>query len=231
MNWPEVSVVISTYDRPEMLRRALKSVAAQTFKNFEVLVVDDGSDTAGAVCEEFLDEFPLTAMNLPKNTGYQSVPKNMGIMYARGSYIAYLDDDNEWDEDHLEVLVKDIRKMGCDAVYSRWRFEGDGPMTGQEWPYYEMNKASALGLIQTPMANFIDSSSILHSKAAFTFKLGPSLWNTEIRRFGDWDLAARSIQLGLRWRGVDKVTFTYHWHGENLQLTRPANEAAIGAAR
>jgi len=157
MKWPKVSVVISTYNRPEMLRRALESVAKQTFRDFEVVVVDDGSDTAGDVCADFVDEFPITAMNLQENTGYQCVPKNVGIEYARGSYIAYLDDDNEFDPHHLQVLVDEIEKMGCEAVYSRWRYAGDGPVSG-EFPYHQMNKASALGLMQTPMANFIDTS-------------------------------------------------------------------------
>lgn len=231
MIYPEVSVVISTYNRPDMLRRALRSVAAQTFRDFEVIVIDDGSDTAGKVCKEFVDEFPLVAGNLPENSGYQSVPKNAGIGYASGAYIAYLDDDNEWDPDHLETLVSEIRKMGCDAVYSRWRYEGDGPNSGEEFPYHQLNKASALGLVTSPMANFIDTSAILHSKAAFVRRFGERVWNTEIRRFGDWDLAARSLQAGLRWRGVDKCTFTYWWHGENLQLVRPVNEDAVGATR
>ena len=181
MKWPKVSVIISTYNRPEMLREALESVKAQTFRDFEVIVVDDGSDTAGEVVKDFVDEFPLTAMNLPENTGYQCVPKNMGILYSHGSYIAYLDDDNLWDPDHLEVLVEEIEKMGCDAVYSRWRYEGDGPMSGQEFPYHQMNKASALGITQSPHANFIDTSAILHSKAAFALTLG----GTQIWRLGD----------------------------------------------
>ena len=232
LKWPKVTVVISTYNRPEMLRRALVSVLGQDFTDYEVIVVDDGSDTAGAVCEDFVEQFAelgvaLQAMNLEENSGYQSVPKNFGILYSSGSYIAYLDDDNEWDSDHLAVLVDEIEKMGCDAVYSRWRYKGDGPGSGADFPYHQMNRASALGLQQTPAVNFIDTSSILHSKGAFVRAMGRLIWNPEIRRFGDWELVARSLVAGLRWRGVDKVTFTYWWHGENLQLTRPANESTV----
>lgn len=232
LTWPKVSVVISTYNRPAMLARALESVLAQTFTDYEVIVVDDGSDTAGEVCEAFVGRFAekgvaLQAMNLAENSGYQSVPKNFGILYSRGSYIAYLDDDNEWDNEHLEVLVEDIERMGTDAVYSRWRYAGEGPGSGREFPFHEMNRASALGLQQTPAVNFVDTSSILHSKGAFVRAMGRLVWNPELRRFGDWELVARSLGLGLRWRGVDAVTFTYWWHGENLQLTRPANEGTV----
>jgi len=118
-----------------------------------------------------------------------------------------------------------------DGVYSRWRYDGDGPMSGMEFPYHQMNKASALGLTQTPMANFIDTSSMLYSKAAMAVRLGRDAWNTEIRRFGDWDLAARSVQMGMKWKGVDRVTYTYYWHGENLQLVRPADERAVAVSK
>lgn len=236
MKWPKVTVVISTYNRPKMLKEALESVLKQTMTDFEVLVVDDGSQTAEAVVRDMRPYFlergiQLNGMDLPENTGYQCVPKNMGIAYARGSYIAYLDDDNLWDEDHLETLVNEIEKMGCEAVYSRWRYAGDGPYSGKEFPYHQMNKASALGLSQSPYANFIDSSSILHSKAAFVGSMGAAVWNPELRRFGDWEMVARSLAARMRWRGVDKATFTYRWHGDNLQLTRPANESTVGLAK
>lgn len=236
MNWPEVSVIISTYNRPTMLEEALRSCLNQTFRDFEVVVVDDASGTARFVCEQLKDEFVagginLKCLELEENSGYQSVPKNVGIEYAAGSYIAYLDDDNLLDPEHLATLVTEIRKMGCDAVYGRWRYAGNGPFSGKESPYCQMNHASALGLMQTPMANFIDTSAILHSKAAFVGMFGDRVWNTEIRRFGDWDLVKRSLQAGARWRGVDAVTFTYRWHGENLQLTRPARENTVGVTR
>ena len=236
MKWPKVSVIISTYQRPDMLREALLSVLDQTFKDFEVLVVDDGSCTAEPVVRELFPKFEeqgimLNGMDLPENSGYQCVPKNAGIMYARGSYIAYLDDDNLWDPWHLEALVEEIEKMGCDAVYSRWRFRGDGPFDGKDSPYVQMSSAAALGVAQTPMVNFIDTSSMLHSKAAFVAELGANIWNPEVRRFGDWEMLVRSLKKGLRWRAVDRITFTYRWHGENLQLTRPVNENAVGVAR
>jgi len=233
MSWPKVSVIISTFKRPEMLVEAVDSVLDQTFSDFEIIVVDDGSETAiealkplAAKAEE--RSVGLYVMGLEENSGYQSVPKNMGLLRASGSYIAYLDDDNLWDPEHLDVLVTDIEKMGTDAVYSRWRYVGDGPMSGTDFPYTGMTNITAAGLLAGPMNNFIDTSAMLISKAAFVAKLGHKMWNEEIRRFGDWDLVRRSLNAGLRWRGIDRTTFTYRWHGENLQLTRPATEERPG---
>jgi len=233
MNWPKVSVVISTFNRPDMLAEAVDSALNQTYCDFEVLVVDDGSNTAQSAIAHLADkaaerQVGLYVMGLEENSGYQSLPKNMGLLRSSGSYIAYLDDDNLWDPEHLDVLVNEIEKMGCDAVYSNWRYEGDGPMSGEDFRFTEMNHITAAGLKTSPYCNFIDTSAMLISKAAFVSLMGVKLWNEEIRRFGDWEMVQKSLAAGLRWRGVDKVTFTYRWHGENLQLTRPATEPKPG---
>lgn len=231
--FPKVSVVISTFERPEMLREAIDSVLAQTFTDWELIVVDDGSNTAEAVGVALKDEGLLDGrryafINMDEPSGYQCAPKNVGIQQAQGSYIAYLDDDNLWDPHHLQVLVDGIEKMGADFVYSRWRYVGDGPFTGQEMPHVPMTEDSSLSLTTSPGNNFIDSSSILHSKAAIEGLLGSSPWDTERRRFGDWHLACACVRAGVRFYGVDSVTFTYRWHGENLQLTRAPSQSTVG---
>ncbi len=233
MNWPKVSVIISTFERPEMLYEAVGSVLDQTFCDLEIIVVDDGSNTAEKALLPLGDKaaerkIGLYVSNLPDNSGYQSAPKNAGLLLARGTYIAYLDDDNLWDPEHLDVLVTEIEKMGTDAVYSRWRYVGDGPGSGEDFEWVQMTQRTAAALTVHPMHNFIDTSAILLSKSAFVQALGPKLWNEELRRFGDWEMVSTSIKARLRWRGVDRVTFTYRWHGKNLQLTRSATEMVAG---
>lgn len=225
LTFPKVSVVISTFNRPDMLREAIESVLAQTFRDFELIVVDDGSETAEAVGRDFADAGKFDGLqygfyNMDEPSGYQCAPKNVGIQNSRGSYIAYLDDDNLWDEDHLQVLVDTIEDAQTDFVYSRWRYVGEGPMEGKDSPFHQMTQDNIMRLCSGPMHNFIDSSSILHSKAAVVGILGSACWDTDKRRFGDWHLVVSAINRGMTFEGVDKVTFTYRWHGENLQLTR-----------
>ena len=239
--WPKVSVIISTYNRPKMLKEALQSCLDQDAVEFsdwtfEVIVVDDGSSTARPVCEEMRKAFEkvdvgLLCLELAENTGYQCIPKNIGIQHAAGAYIAYLDDDNVFYHDHLSTLVDEIERMGCDAVYSRWRYEGDGPGSGTNFPLTTATPAAFAGVMQSPAFNFVDTSSILHSKSAFVALLGERVWNPEVRRFGDWEMFTRSLESGLRWRHADAVTFEYRWHGENLQLTRPVNEGTVRLGR
>lgn len=237
---PVVSVVISTYNRPELLKECLRSVINQNFMDgqFEVIVVDDGSFTAAGAIEGEIAalaeerKVPLMLLEMPENSGYQAAPKNIGIAYSRGSWIAHADDDDVWEPWHLGALMAVANEGGTDFVYSRWRVSNNGdvgPEDGSEWVWVPFNFITAQLILNGPSTNFI-SSHILFSKGAVLDALGPKPWNEELDRFGDWELYARSIRAGLRFKGLDRVTFTYRWHGQNLQLTRKPGGGAGAVA-
>jgi len=100
---PRVSVVIPTYNRANLLLEAIDSVVRQSFQDFEVVVVDDGStdDTADRLAG--LD-IPLQHVRLPHNER-PGLLRNHGISAARGEFIAFLDDDDLWHPDKLAQLV------------------------------------------------------------------------------------------------------------------------------
>lgn len=230
MKYPKVTVVVVTHDRPVMLRRALQSVLGQSFTDYELFVMEDGTEVGLDVCKEFDAEFerlgiPFHYRRL-EHSGYYTIPRNAAISEARGSYIAHLDDDNEWLPEHLSELVSEIEKGGADIVYSRWT--ALGPSGSFDFEFVPMSKAAAAGVLQGPQFNFIDTSSMLHSKGALVYAFGHDVFNSRVMRFGDWELIARSIQAGLRIRGLDKITFKYYWHGENVQLTRPVAPSSVG---
>lgn len=92
---PLVSVVLPTYDRPAFLRSAVESVAAQTYTNVELIVVDDDSPTpaAEAIDEDLLgSSITLRVLRGEGNRGVNAA-RNEGIRAAGGEYIAFLDDD------------------------------------------------------------------------------------------------------------------------------------------
>lgn len=244
-DWPKVSVVISTYNRVELLNRALASVHAQTFDDFEVIVVDDCTDDHDGMQKllaKWYDKFAdrsvdLWAYRLETNSGYLCFPKNRGTERARGDYIAHLDDDNTWRPNHLAVLTEAIESdMSVDMVYSRLCYiikddetrkemdeqlgrripEGDG--VGVEW------NPNLL-----PERNFIDTNTIMHSKGAFWRLVRESGygWDEKLRRFGDWNFVWRWSVFGNNAKLVDKVTVDYYWHKGMMQLTRPAVETPV----
>src|SRR6185436_12496031 len=103
---PLVTVVTTTYDWPSALRVAMESVLAQTFRDFEYLVVGDGcTDGTAALVASFADP-RIRWHNLARNSGNQSVPNRAAVEMARGKYVAYLNHDDIWFPNHLESLVE-----------------------------------------------------------------------------------------------------------------------------
>ncbi|MGK4579965.1 glycosyltransferase family 2 protein [Kitasatospora sp. HPMI-4] len=112
-----VATVIPTYRRPEGLRRAVESALAQTLREQVVIVVDDG-----AGLPELPDDPRLFAVSLARNTAVAGVVRNVGIRLSSSRYVAFLDDDNEWEPDHLERAVGVLAAPGGpDAVYTALR--------------------------------------------------------------------------------------------------------------
>ncbi len=101
---PAVSVVIPVYNKAAYIARTLDSVAAQTFRDFEVVVVDDGSSDESA---DIVAAYPDPRIRLIRQeNGGQSVATNNAIRAAKGDLIALLDGDDEWLPEHLEDLVQ-----------------------------------------------------------------------------------------------------------------------------
>jgi glycosyltransferase involved in cell wall biosynthesis len=123
---PEVSVIIASYNRSNILRYAIESVRWQTRTDWELLVVDDaGTDDAADVVARFEDA-RIRFTKLAVNIGEQSGPNNEGLRQARGRYIAFLNQDDLWLPDHLDTLIRELEESGADLVFPmalRWNKE------------------------------------------------------------------------------------------------------------
>jgi glycosyltransferase involved in cell wall biosynthesis len=102
---PEVTVVIPTRFRPELVTRAVGSVLAQTFTDFEVVVVVDGPDDETRTALDQLGDDRLRVIVLPEKSGAPNA-RNVGAQAARGRWTALLDDDDEWLPEKLGVQLK-----------------------------------------------------------------------------------------------------------------------------
>lgn len=117
---PDVSVVIPMYNAEKYIGECLESILAQTFKNFEVIVVDDcSSDNSPVIVESFIPKFGgrLTHFSLKKNTGGAGIPRNTGITLARGEYIYFMDSDDKIVPNALEDDFRIAKQYNADTVY------------------------------------------------------------------------------------------------------------------
>jgi len=121
---PLISVVIPTYNRADLISRAVNSVQLQTYQNLEIIVVDDCSpeDIAGVIQD--LNDDRITFLRHHSNQG-GSAARNTGIKQAKGEYIAFLDSDDIWLPQKLELQLQAIAKAkkGNDPVVSYTKFQ------------------------------------------------------------------------------------------------------------
>jgi len=113
---PKVSVIIPTHNRPELLKRAINSVLAQTYQDFEIIVVDDGDISAEDIVKSFSDSrIRFIRHETPHRGG--SATRNTGIQNATGEFIAFLDDDDEWLPGKLEVQMRKFENTPEDVGF------------------------------------------------------------------------------------------------------------------
>jgi len=109
------SVIIPTYNRGIKLRRAIESVLAQTYTNFEILVMDDGStDNTSEVLASYKDNRITYEWDI--NFGGPSRPRNRGIALAKGEWVCFIDSDDWWTDDKLQVCF-DFIHDGVNFIY------------------------------------------------------------------------------------------------------------------
>jgi glycosyltransferase involved in cell wall biosynthesis len=111
MSGPLVSVVIPTYNRPCLLIEAVQSVLDQTYKDFEIIIIDDHStDETAEKCRELVLQHEK--IRYFSNEFSKGAPgaKNTGIKHAKGEYISFLDDDDLWDKEYLRYNVELAKK-------------------------------------------------------------------------------------------------------------------------
>lgn len=113
---PLVTVIIPTYNRENIVRKAMESVLGQTYKNIQFIVVDDGSTDS---TEAVVKAYPGVQYVWQENGG-SARARNTGLGLARGTYIATLDSDDIWEPDFLTCCIKKLEDDQLDFVFANW---------------------------------------------------------------------------------------------------------------
>jgi glycosyltransferase involved in cell wall biosynthesis len=106
---PTFSVIVPTYNRLDFLKQALSSIWAQTFRDYEVVVVDDGSNDG---TQQYLQELGNKVWAIRQANSGPGAARNIGVREARGDYVAFLDSDDLWFPWTLEIFARAIREHG-----------------------------------------------------------------------------------------------------------------------
>ena len=124
---PLISVILPTFDRADLLPRSIASVLAQTFTDWELIVIDDGStDNTAEVVETWQKQSAQIRYVCQANQGVGAA-RNRGVAEARGEYIACLDSDDEYRPAHLETRLELLRRHDLDLI------QGGVQVAGKQW--------------------------------------------------------------------------------------------------
>ena len=136
-----VSVIVALYNAENYIGACLDSLLAQTFKDFEVIVVDDCStDNSAALVEEFAPKFEgrLKLFKSKKNSGYPGAPRNTALKCARGKYLTFLDSDDFFTPTALEEIYKIAEETGAEVVHAGYHYrftDGEDNSEVHSWPH------------------------------------------------------------------------------------------------
>ena len=120
-----VSVIIPVYNVEKYLENCLNSIINQTYKDIEIILIDDGStDSSGDICDVYAAKDQRIKVIHKENGGVSSA-RNIGLSLATGEYIGFVDSDDYIHKDYFEILLRGISKINCDlSICSMKTFEG-----------------------------------------------------------------------------------------------------------
>jgi glycosyltransferase involved in cell wall biosynthesis len=206
---PRISVIIPYYNQGKLLLRAIRSVLLQTFSDYEIIVIDDGSAE---------DYFPVIDALKLKNLSYfkllhqnANVARNYGINQSNGDYIAMLDADDEWLKHHLESNIRIMQEQNCDGIYSSIIIKSsEGEMVSRTRPRY-MNEKMINYLLSTSMGA---QTSTLFMKKIAAKKV---CWDETLYRHQDYDFVVR-FDKEFEWFPNLDVTVVYHSESNSVRM-------------
>ena len=216
---PLVSVVLTTFNRSALVLPAIHSVLQQTLGDFELIVVDDCSsdDTADVVGR--IHDSRLSLVRHETNLGLAEA-RNSGISRARGRYLCFLDDDDEWRTDKLAVQVATFEAAADPSemlVYSQAKVD-DG-VSADVRPHRGPRPGEPLSEYLLCGEGVIAPSSVMIARSA----AGDELFDPGQRRFEDYTLYLRLEQRGFRFQLVEQPLVVWH-----VDITRPRLSRMVG---
>jgi len=185
MNSPLFSVVIPAYNRAKVIPRAVDSVLAQTFADFEIVVIDDGStDNLREACEKYGS--PQIHYYHQPNAG-SNPARNMGVKMARGYYLSFLDSDDTWEPQYLHEV---LQKFESDSeIGFVWVKRIKKHLPGGRTEAKEFRKLEGFVYKEVLQQGFLINSSCVTAKRSLVEAVGA--WDNNLQACQDDDLCFR----------------------------------------
>jgi glycosyltransferase involved in cell wall biosynthesis len=219
---PLISIVLPTQNRLALLRDALASVCAQSYRNWEAIVINDGGEDIAPVLRSLpaAAAAKMIALRSPQAEG-QARARNRGVAAARGDIVAFLDDDDLYKPGHLAQLVDGLRKSGAAVGYTRaeavWERLAEGKRIdlkrGPASPWYRYSRALLLVRNCMPIDNWAVRRECFDACGSFDETLPCA---------EDWDLLLR-LSLRTDFAQIMEMTTEVHVREEEMDSVSKRN--------
>ena len=205
---PKISVIIPAYNVAPYIGETLESVFAQTFTDFEVIVINDGSPDTREF-ERVLTPFRERIRYLTQENRGASAARNAGLRAALGEFVAFLDADDFWLPSYLEDQIAVIRERNCDLVCADALIVGESPDAGRS--YFEAVMEAALPKEVTFLDLLSGERSLITSGVLVRREhiLEVGLFDEKLRNAQDFDLWLRLARRGSRLAYQPRVLLEY----------------------
>ena len=187
MNSPVFSIIMPVWNRADCITPAIHSVLAQTFSDYELLIIDDGSDDGlEQTVRPLLSE---AVMYFQRPRCGVSAARNFGLELARGAYIAYLDSDNTWHPDFLATMHRFLsaapQRQAAYCKYNRFKKDETGSR------YLDAVLGEPFDFKKLVAGNYIDLNTFVHTKTALN---GQLRFDETLKRLNDWDFILKNTR-------------------------------------
>jgi len=203
-----VSIIIRTKNRPQLLRRTLQSLEDQIFRDFEVIIIEDGPETALNIIEKF----PRLQINyhFTEDSVGRVRAANYGLQLAMGKYINFLDDDDVLLPNHIQVLTHHLKQdESIDLVHAgsieRWvKYKSIDPLVIDAYDRV-VNKAQAFSKDRIFFQNYFPIQAVMFKRELYITYGG---MDETLEYLEDWDLWIK-YSLGGSFKSVSEITSIY----------------------
>ena len=212
---PLVSVIVPTYNRPDQFIAAAESILAQTYRNLEIVVVNDGGIDIEPTVSSLNRRHSITYVKHAENRGLAAA-RNTGIKVARGKYIAYLDDDDLFYPRHVETLVRALEsgehKVAYTDAYRAHQDKKNGRyvVTKRDVPYsFDFDYDRIL------KTNFIPVLCFMHERSCVE---ETGLFDESLKRLEDWDMWIR-MSRRFKFAHIPELTCEFSWRTDGSTMS------------
>ena len=212
---PMVSVIVPTYNRRRMLPDTIRSILDQTFKDFEIIVVNDAGEDVADIINELNQLGKIRYISHETNKGLAAA-RNSGIRAARGKYIAYLDDDDLFYPSHLKTLVSFLELGEYQVAYTdayrahQGKINDEYIVTKRDVPYsFDFDYDRIL------TTNFIPVLCVIHNRSCVE---QTGLFDESLENHEDWDMWIRMSRI-FKFAHIKELTCEFAWRTDGTTMT------------